>query len=238
MCGPPTTGPAIFPLAETGERVARMADMKATYLDSASGSISSRTRPPDDVLTRSPIETRELAGDIARMQIAPEQGTFMTMLTQLIGAGDAVEVGTFTGYSSLCHRPGLAAGGTLICCDVSEEWTGDRPALLGRRPGVADRIELRIGPAAETLRALPDRADRRPGVHRRRQGRLPRLLRGARAPAAPRRPDPRRQHALERRGRRSRADRRDTQLIREFNDMVTADERVDSSCCPSPTASP
>ena len=78
----------------------------------------------------------------------------LTLLVQLMGVERAVEVGTFTGYSALCIARGLAPGGTLVCCDVSEEWTS-----IGRRAwdraGVADRIDLRIAPAAETLAALP-----------------------------------------------------------------------------------
>jgi caffeoyl-CoA O-methyltransferase len=76
------------------------------------------------------------------------------MLARVVGARRAVEVGTFTGYSSLCIARGLAEDGTLLCCDVSEEWT----AIARRawaRAGVADRIELRLAPAVETLRALP-----------------------------------------------------------------------------------
>jgi caffeoyl-CoA O-methyltransferase len=77
------------------------------------------------------------------------------MLTRLVGARRAVEVGTFTGYSSLCIARGLAPGGSLLCCDVSEEWTA-----IARRAweaaGVADRIDLRIAPALETLRGLSD----------------------------------------------------------------------------------
>ena len=117
------------------------------------------------------------------MQIAPEQGAFLTLLTRLIGARSAVEVGTFTGYSSLCIARGLPADGQLLCCDVSEEWTA-----IARRAwdeaGVADRIELRIAPGADTLRALPDGRDDRPRVHRRRQARLRRILRGDPRPAA------------------------------------------------------
>src|SRR4051794_1841703 len=109
--------------------------------------------PPDAVQLALIDETREL-GAISMMQIAPEQGAFLTILTQLIGAKSAVEVGTFTGYSSLCIARGLAAVGRLLCCDVSEEWTA-----VARRAwesaGVADRIELKIAPAADTLRALP-----------------------------------------------------------------------------------
>jgi caffeoyl-CoA O-methyltransferase len=88
------------------------------------------------------------------MQIAPEQGTFLEWLTRLLGATNVVEVGTFTGYSSICLARGLAPGGRLLCCDVSEEWTA-----LARehwaRAGLDDRIELVIAPAAETLAALP-----------------------------------------------------------------------------------
>lgn len=90
----------------------------------------------------------------ASMQIAPEQGAFLTILAAALGTRVAVEVGTFTGYSALCIARGLAEEGRLICCDISEEWT----AVARRhwaRAGVADRIELRLAPAAETLRALP-----------------------------------------------------------------------------------
>jgi caffeoyl-CoA O-methyltransferase len=110
--------------------------------------------PPDDVQRWLIDETKSRVGDIALMQIAPEQGAFMTMLTRLLDVHRAVEVGTFTGYSGLCIARGLAPGGRLLCCDVSEEWTGlAREAW--QRDGVADRVELRIAPAVETLRALP-----------------------------------------------------------------------------------
>jgi caffeoyl-CoA O-methyltransferase len=98
-------------------------------------------------------ETARLGG-VSIMQIAPEQGAFMTMLARVIGARRIVEVGTFTGYSALCLARGLPADGRLLCCDLNDEWTS-----IGRRhwqaAGVADRIELRLGPALETLRGLP-----------------------------------------------------------------------------------
>jgi len=110
--------------------------------------------PPDAVQLALIEETRAL-GAVSGMQIAPEQGAFLTLLTRRIGAKSAVEVGTFTGYSSLCIARGLPADGHLLCCDVSEEWTA-----VARRAwesaGVADRIELQIAPGADTLRALPD----------------------------------------------------------------------------------
>lgn len=96
-------------------------------------------------------------GPVAGMQIAPEQGAFMTMLTRLLGVRTAVEVGTFTGYSSLCIALGLSEGGRLLCCDVSEEWTSIAREHW-QRAGVADRIDLRIAPAIETLRGLPNDA--------------------------------------------------------------------------------
>ena len=106
----------------------------------------------DDIRQRLAAETAEL-GPISMMQIAPEQSLFTTLLTRAIGARQAVEVGTFTGMSSLSIALGLPSDGKLLCCDVSEEWTA-----IARRywaeAGVADRIELRIGPAADTLRAL------------------------------------------------------------------------------------
>jgi caffeoyl-CoA O-methyltransferase len=109
---------------------------------------------PDQVLTDLAAETASSFPDAAGMQIGPEQGTFMTLLTQLSGARNALEIGTFTGYSSICIARGLADGGDLICCDVSDEWTS-----VARRywaaAGLAGTIELRLGPAAATLAAMP-----------------------------------------------------------------------------------
>ena len=107
----------------------------------------------DDVLGRLQAETEEL-GDVAVMQIAPDQGAFLTLLGRAIGARSALELGTFTGYSSICIARGLADGGRLVTCDVSEQWT-DVARRYFREAGVADRIEIRLGPALDTLRALP-----------------------------------------------------------------------------------
>jgi caffeoyl-CoA O-methyltransferase len=110
--------------------------------------------PPDALLRELAEETRRVAGNMAIMQIAPEQGALMALLARTIGARRAIEVGTFTGYSALCLARALPEDGTLLCCDVSEEWTA-----VGRRfwekAGVAHKIDLRLGPAADTLRALP-----------------------------------------------------------------------------------
>lgn len=110
--------------------------------------------PPDKVMRDLIEETRALLPEDAQMQVAPEQAAFLTFLTRLLGARRAVEVGTFTGLSSLAIARGLAEDGRLTCFDVSEEFTG-----IARRhwtrAGVDDRIEVRIGPAGDTLRELP-----------------------------------------------------------------------------------
>jgi caffeoyl-CoA O-methyltransferase len=116
--------------------------------------IVTHSSPADELLGKLAAETASSFPDAAVMQIGPEQGTFMTMLTRLVGARRALEIGTFTGYSSICIARGLADGGLLTCCDVSEEWTS-----VARRywqlAGVSDRIDLRLRPAAETLSELP-----------------------------------------------------------------------------------
>lgn len=91
----------------------------------------------------------------AEMQISPEQGQFMRLLVELVGGRKAIEIGTFTGYSALCIASGLAPGGKLICCDVSAEWTRIAQHFW-ELAGLSGRIELRLGPALETLDALLD----------------------------------------------------------------------------------
>jgi len=107
----------------------------------------------DPIRAELAAETAKL-GQISSMQIAPEQGTFMAILAGAIGARSAVEVGTFTGYSALCVARALPADGRLLCCDVNEQWTG-----IGRRywerADIANKITLKLGPAADTLNALP-----------------------------------------------------------------------------------
>ncbi|WFE96324.1 O-methyltransferase [Micromonospora sp. WMMD987] len=109
--------------------------------------------PPDEIIRDLAEETRAALPAHAEMQVAPEQAAFLTFLTRLLGARQAVEVGTFTGLSSLAIARGLPDDGRLTCFDISEEFTGIARSYW-RRAGVADRIELRIGPAAETLREL------------------------------------------------------------------------------------
>ena len=108
------------------------------------------TREPA-VLARLRAETGALPQH--GMQIAPEQGAFLALLVELIGARRCIEVGTFTGYSSTAVALALPEDGQIVCCDVSEEWT----ALAGKywdEAGVAGKIDLRIAPAIETLDQL------------------------------------------------------------------------------------
>ena len=107
----------------------------------------------DEVARDLRAETREL-GSGAGMQSGRGQGQLLTLVTRLVDARRAVEVGTFTGYSALCIARGLAPGGTLTCCDVNEGWT-TIARKAWERARVADRIELRLAPALDTLRSLP-----------------------------------------------------------------------------------
>ena len=101
------------------------------------------------------MQATEKLGGISIMQIAPEQGALMTLLTRLIGARRAIEIGTFTGYSALCIARGLPDDGELICCDISEEWTSVGIPFW-EKAGVRERIDLRIGPAIDSLRAIEE----------------------------------------------------------------------------------
>jgi len=108
----------------------------------------------DNSLRETPLmrELRELTWrqEMARMQIAPEQGQFMALLVELLGARNVIEIGTFTGYSALCLAQAMPADGRLVCCDVNLEWTAIGLDFWARA-GVRDKIELRIAPALSTL---------------------------------------------------------------------------------------
>ncbi|HEV8545048.1 MAG TPA: class I SAM-dependent methyltransferase [Candidatus Limnocylindrales bacterium] len=104
-----------------------------------------------DILRRLREETAALPQH--DMQIAPEQGAFMALLVEILDARRCIELGTFTGYSSLVVALAMPSDGRIVCCDVSEEWTS-----IARRywaeAGVGDRVDLRLGPALETLDEL------------------------------------------------------------------------------------
>lgn len=110
----------------------------------------------DPLLAELAAETAAL-GSIAVMQIAPEQGTLMSLLVRATGATSAIEIGTFTGYSALCIARGLGPTGHLLCCDINPKWASIARKYWAKA-GLAERIELRLAPALETLAALP--ADR------------------------------------------------------------------------------
>ena len=109
--------------------------------------LSVGVREPD-VLRRLREETAQLPN--SSMQIAPEEGAALAMLVRLIGARRILEIGTFTGYSSTAMALALPADGRMVCCDVSEEWT-DMARTAWAAAGVADRIELHLAPAVDTL---------------------------------------------------------------------------------------
>ncbi len=108
----------------------------------------------DEVLAWITAQSRSL-GSVASMQIGSDQVAFMTILAKILHVRSAVEVGTFTGSSSLAIARGLAPGGRLLCCDMSEEWTAIAREAWARA-GVSDKIDLRLAPALDTLRSLPD----------------------------------------------------------------------------------
>jgi caffeoyl-CoA O-methyltransferase len=120
--------------------------------------VRAASESPDAVVADLMAETAALAerGEVPpTFQIAPEQGTFMEVLTRVLGVRRAIEIGTFTGLSALCVARGLPEDGSLLCLDRSEEWT----AVARRyweRAGLADRIELRLGDALPSLRGLPE----------------------------------------------------------------------------------
>ena len=113
------------------------------------------SEPADAVLRDLAEETHRELGGRAGMQITQDEGELLTMLVRLSGARQAVEVGTFTGYSSICIARGLPDDGQLLCCDVSEEYTSVARRYWDRA-GVSSKIDLRVAPAVETLSALPD----------------------------------------------------------------------------------
>jgi caffeoyl-CoA O-methyltransferase len=128
-----------------------MSSRSISLTDSLYGYLLEVSLREPDLLLRLREETA--ADPMARMQISPEQGQFMALLVRLMGARRCIEVGVFTGYSSLCVATALPADGRIVACDVSAHWT-----QMARRyweaGGVAHKIDLRLAPAIETLESL------------------------------------------------------------------------------------
>ena len=116
--------------------------------------IISHSAPADQVQEALIEETAEL-GWVARMQISVDQGNFLTMLVKAIRPKFAVEIGTFTGFSSISIARGLPEDGSLLCCDVSEKWTAIARTYW-ERAGLSDKIDLVLAPAMETLDNLSE----------------------------------------------------------------------------------
>ena len=112
-----------------------------------------RSDAGDPLVQELRAETAALGEEVSKCQISDEQGTFLSVLVAATGVRSAIEVGTFTGYSSLCIARALPAGGRLICLDASDEWTAVARKYW-RRAGVQERIELRLGAAVHTLQQL------------------------------------------------------------------------------------
>lgn len=111
----------------------------------------------DELLERVERETAAM-GDIAVMQIAADEGALLTLLVRSLDARLAVEVGTFTGYGAICIARGLAPGGRLVCCEIEEGYAATALGNL-RAAGLGGVAEMRVGPALETLRAMPAAAE-------------------------------------------------------------------------------
>ncbi|MFJ4777219.1 O-methyltransferase [Streptomyces sp. NPDC088762] len=188
-----------------------------------------QAEPPSPAQEQLVARTRALGGP-AVMQVPHEQAVLLTLLARLTGARRIVEVGTFTGYSTIALAEGLAPGGRVITCDLSEEWTSIARQAW-KEAGVADRIDLRIAPALETLTALPPDpvidlgfldADK-PGYRAYWDQLVPRVRPGGLLLA---------DNVLYG-GEAVRADARGNALaIREFNAHVRADDRVESVLLP------
>jgi caffeoyl-CoA O-methyltransferase len=186
---------------------------------------SDHSRRPDDIQLELQAVTSDRTGGLAVMQIGDDQATFMEILVRAMGARHALEIGTFTGYSALAVARGMGAEGRLLCLDVSEEWTSIARQYW-QKAGVDDRIELRLGPAIDTLRSLPKTeqfdfafvdADK-PAYPDYYEEVVPRLRRGGLLLA---------DNTLQG-GRVIDESARDpsTEAIRSFNDRVASDDRV------------
>jgi len=109
----------------------------------------------DELMQRLSAETERVAGEMAIMQTAPEQAALMTVLVRATGARRALEIGTFTGYGSIAIARGLPPEGRLLTLDLNEEWTTVARRYI-EEAGLADRVEIRLGPALDSLRDVDE----------------------------------------------------------------------------------
>jgi caffeoyl-CoA O-methyltransferase len=122
---------------------------RSQFIDAAIDEYAAaHSTPPDAHQRELQRITREKTGRAAGMQVGDDQAVLMEMLVRAMGATRAVEIGTFTGYSALAVARGLSPGGRLLCCDTSQEWTSIARAAW-QEAGIADRIELRVGPGLD-----------------------------------------------------------------------------------------
>jgi predicted O-methyltransferase YrrM len=136
------------PLTEQGHgKFIRLDDALYDY-------VVARGAREDEALARVRETTAEL-GSISVMQVSPDEGALLSMLARLTGARRAIELGTFTGYSAICIARGLAEEGALIACELASE-RAEAARSTFADAGVADRVEVRVGPAQEALDALEE----------------------------------------------------------------------------------
>jgi caffeoyl-CoA O-methyltransferase len=129
-----------------------MAQIKAQVTQELVDYLARHSRQ-DEVLARVERETSELPN--ARMATTPDEAALLTMLARLVSARRALEIGTFTGYGAISIARGLADGGRLTCLELSEEYASVARANVAAA-GLADRVEILVGPANEAVRAMPE----------------------------------------------------------------------------------
>ena len=197
--------------------------------DDLSAYVRAHSEPVDDVVADLITETAALPA--AGMQVSVEQGLFLSILTSVMQPTSVLEIGTFTGFSTLSMARALPPEGRILACDVSEEWT-EIARRYWDRAGVADRIDLRLGPALETLASLPSEtrfdlvfidADKTayPAYFEEIVDRIrPRGLLLA-------------DNVCGRRGRQTGAHSEAVDALRRFNDLVVADSRVETLLLPA-----